>query len=318
MNSESNRHSFAGLRIAVILPCYNEATTIASVVQSFRAALPEAKIYAFDNNSSDNTSAAAHAAGAIVRHEHRQGKGHVVRRAFADVEADVYVLADGDGTYDASKAPDLVARLVRKRLDMVVAARTPTEVAAYRPLHMFGNRMFNRLAWMFFGSRLKDIFSGYRVFSRRFAKSFPKSSAGFEIETDLTIHALELRLPIEEVALPYGARPDGSKSKLNTLRDGGKILFRFLVLLKEVHPFSFFSVVALVLALLSLAVGSPVVTEYLKTGLVPRLPTAVLATGIMLLAGISLCSGMILDSVSRSRREIKQLFYLAQPPLRGD
>jgi glycosyltransferase involved in cell wall biosynthesis len=311
-------YTFPGLRVAVILPCYNEATTIAKVVQDFRAALPDARIYAYDNNSADGTAAAARSAGASVRHEHRQGKGNVVRRAFADIEADVYVLADGDGTYDASKAPDLIHRLVAKQLDMVVAARTATEVAAYRPLHMFGNRMFNRLAWMFFGSKLKDMFSGYRIFSRRFVKSFPKSSAGFEIETDLTIHALELRLPIEEIPLPYGSRPEGSRSKLNTFRDGSKILFRLLILLKEVHPFSFFTTLAALLALVSLGLGSPVVAEWLATGLVTRLPTAVLATGVMLLAGISLCSGMILDSVARARREIKQLFYMMQPPLQQD
>ncbi len=305
--------TFDHLRVAVLLPCYNEGQTIASVVKAFRDALPRAIVYVYDNNSRDNTAAEALAAGAIVRNEPRQGKGSVVRRMFADIDADYYIMADGDLTYDASKASILLQQLIDQHLDMLVAARqADPDSTAYRQGHRTGNLIFNRIVRLLFQSNLQDIFSGYRFFSRRFVKSFPISSAGFEIETDLSVHALELQLPIAEVPVVFFERPEGSHSKLKTFRDGGKILFRLMILFKEVHPFTFFASIASLMMFVSLLLGYPLVTEYLHTGLVPRLPTAVLAMGLMILAFISLASGTILDSVARARRETKRLFYIQQ------
>ena len=299
--------------IAVLVPCYNEEAAIGRVVADFKAALPQAAIYVYDNNSRDRTADVAAAAGAIVRREPLQGKGNVVRRMFADIDADAYVLVDGDDTYHAPSAPALVAKLFDEQLDMVNAARKTEIEAAYRPGHRFGNVVLTTLVTAIFGHRTEDMLSGYRVFSRRFAKSFPSLSAGFEIETELTVHALELRMPLAEVVTPYKDRPVGSVSKLSTFRDGFRILWLIGKLVKEERPVQFFGIGALFLAILSLVIVKPVFVTYLQTGLVPRLPTAVLATGLMLLAFLSLACGLILDTVTRGRREMKRLAYLAQP-----
>ena len=280
------------------------------MVADFRAALPTASIYVYDNNSSDKTVAAAQAAGAIVRRETRQGKGHVVRRMFADVSADIYVLVDGDGTYDAPSAPKLIARLRDEQLDMVVGARVDQEEAAYRAGHRFGNRVLTGFLALLFGRTFTDILSGYRVFSRRFVKSFPGLSGGFEIETELTVHALELAVPVAEIATPYYARPEGSQSKLRTYHDGFRILWTIARLCKSERPMATFSIAAVVLALVSIVLAVPLFFTYLETGTVPRFPTAILATGIMLLAFLSLTCGLILSTVTRGRRETKRLAYL--------
>jgi glycosyltransferase involved in cell wall biosynthesis len=304
------------LRIAVLIPCYNEAVTIASVIAGFRAALPEAAIHVYDNNSTDDTARIAAEAGARVGTETRQGKGHVVRRMFADVEADVYVMVDGDGTYDASAARALVDRLVAENLDMMVGARVADMKAAYRPGHRFGNRIITgTISWLF-GRAFDDILSGYRVFSRRFVKSFPALAGGFETETELTIHALQLAMPVGETPLPYVERPEGSTSKLSTWKDGLRILRTILLLLKEEKPFQFFTSVGALFAAASLVLGLPIVYEFVQTGLVPRFPTAFLAMGLMVIAVLCAFSGAILDSVARGRREMKRLSYLAYPPVR--
>jgi hypothetical protein len=303
-----------GQRIAVIIPCYNEAVAIPYVISSFRSALPAAEIYVYDNNSQDRTVEAARSSGATVRRERLQGKGHVVRRMFADVDADIYVLVDGDATYDAASAPGMVRLLLDEGLDMVNGARTTTIAAAYRRGHRFGNELLTRLVAWVFGSRVIDMLSGYRVFSRRFVKSFPALASGFETETELTVHALELCMPIAEIPTPYCDRPPGSVSKLRTYRDGLRILRAIVMLVKEERPLQFFTVVAAALLLLAGGLALPVLTEFLRTGLVPRLPTAVLAIGIVLLAMLSLACGMILDSVARGRKELKRLAYLAYPP----
>jgi len=298
-------------RTAVIIPCHNEALTIAEVVRGFRAALPEAEIFVYDNNSTDGTVEAATKAGATVRHERHQGKGNVVRRMFADIDADIFVMVDGDGTYDAAAAPMLIERLCAENLDMVVGARRDSsEDGLYRPGHRIGIRLLTWFAAKIFGSRLRDMLSGYRVFSRRFVKSFPALSSGFETETELTIHALHLRLPIAEVDTDYAARPDGSDSKLNTWRDGVRILWTIGLLFKEARPFLFFSILAALLALVSLGLAYPVVRDFINTGLVPRFPTAILATGVMILAYSSFICGVVLDSLGRSRLETKRLAYL--------
>ncbi len=307
--------SFAGRRVAVLVPCYNEEKTIADVVRGFRAALPMAEIYVYDNNSKDRTVEIARATGAVVRTEMLQGKGNVVRRMFADIEADIYVMIDGDNTYHAPSAPALIEKLLAEKLDMVVGSRVDQEVAAYRPGHRFGNRVLTGFVAQLFGERFKDILSGYRVFSRRYVKSFPALAKGFETETELTVHALELRMPVAEMPTPYGARPEGSASKLNTYRDGFRILMQILRLFREERPLQFFLLWFGVLFAFSVLLGTPVVIEYLRTGLVPRLPTAVLATGIMLLAFLSLMSGLILDTVTRGRRELRRLAYLAIPAM---
>ncbi|WP_295991508.1 glycosyltransferase family 2 protein [Rugamonas sp.] len=299
--------------IAVILPCYNEEAAIAQVVRDFRNTLPNATVYVYDNNSRDQTRRVAAEAGAVVRSEPLQGKGNVVRRMFADIEADAYVLCDGDVTYDVASAPAMIARLFNERLDMVVGCRIDTQTAAYRAGHRFGNALFTGFVARLFGDRFSDILSGYRVFSRRYVKSFPSLSQGFEIETELTVHALELRMPIAEVDTPYGARPEGSQSKLSTFRDGYKIMMMILKLFKNERPLQFFALIGAALALLSLLIALPVIETYLATGLVPRLPTAVLASSVMLLAFLSLTCGLVLDTVTHGRREIKRLAYLTIP-----
>ena len=296
--------------VAVVIPCLNEEAAIATVVKDFHRALPSAHVYVFDNGSTDSTVAVAVAAGAEIRHVTQRGKGQVVRRMFADVEADVYVLVDGDDTYDASAAPALVQSLVLGGLDMVVASRGAEEAAAYRRGHRLGNRLFNAfIAWLF-GRAFSDVFSGYRVFSRRFVKSFPALASGFEIETELTIHALELRMPVDEVGASYKPRPAGSESKLRTYRDGMRILWTIARLFQRERPFQFFGIVSLVLASISLGIAFPLLVTYLETGLVPRFPTAILASGTMLLAALSAACGVILDTVTLSRQEMKRLAYL--------
>lgn len=297
--------------IAVLIPCYNEAISISGVISDFRAALPEAVIYVYDNNSTDGTADIARRSGAVVRKENRQGKGHVVRRMFADIEADIYVLVDGDGTYHAPSAAEMASLLREECLDMVVGVRKTVNLdAAYRPGHVFGNRMFCRIVSAIFGSQFTDILSGLRVMSRRFVKSFPALSRGFEIETQLTIHALELALPCAELETPYLERQEGSVSKLRTFSDGRRILLTIVSLFKETRPLAFFGSLALLCSGLSVALGGPVIVEYFETGLVPRFPTAVLASGLGVIAAIFLSVGLTLDTVSRVKLEMKRLAYL--------
>ena len=301
-------------RLAVLLPCYNEERTITETVLAFSRALPDADIYVYDNNSKDRTCERAEAAGAIVRSERLQGKGNVVRRMFADIEADIYVMADGDNTYDAAAAPQLIEKLIQDNLDMVVGARAPTtDEHAYRPGHRFGNAMLTGVVANLFGKTFQDMLSGYRVFSRRFVKSFPALAAGFETETELTVHALQLKMPVTEVQTRYGSRPTGSTSKLSTYRDGFRILRAILLLFKEEKPLLFFSLAFAAFALVSVGVAIPIFIDYARTGLVPRFPTAILAVGTMILAFLSLACGLILDTVSRGRRETKRLHYLHIP-----
>lgn len=302
--------SIAAPRIAVLIPCYNEEQAIANVVKEFKLALPHASIYVYDNNSTDATRTQAATAGAIVRSEPLKGKGNVVRRMFADIEAEVYVLVDGDGTYDARSATEMVECLLGNSLDMVNGARKPITQDAFRLGHKLGNRLLTGTVAMIFGNRLTDMLSGYRVMSRRFVKSFPALASGFETETELTVHALELRLPLAEVQTPYRDRVAGSQSKLRTFRDGFRILSTIFFLVKEERPLRFFSAVAGFLFVSALILGWPLVTEFMRTGLVPRLPTAVLATGSMILASISFVAGLILDTVTLGRREMKRLHYL--------
>ena len=297
--------------IAVILPCYNEEAAIGKTVRDFRAALPAAKVYVYDNNSKDSTVEVAREAGAIVRTEPRQGKGNVMRRMFADVEADIYVLADGDDTYDASVAPVLVRKLIDEGLDIVTGVRVHSQAAAYRAGHVWGNRMLTGLTAMMFNVKLGDMLSGYRVMSRRFVKSFPSTAEGFGIETELTVHAVRLLMPMAEVDTAYRERPVGSVSKLSTYRDGFRILFTIAQMLREERPLLFFSVIAGVFAAVAIALGASIVVEFVHTGLVPRLPTAILATGLMLIAFLSLMSGLILDTVTRGRWANKRLAYLS-------
>lgn len=301
------------IRIAVLIPCYNEETTIASVVGDFYAALPDCSVYVYDNNSTDNTAAVAATAGAVVRREPMQGKGNVVRRMLADVEADVFVVVDGDATYDAAACPAMIEKLLSDGLDLVNGVRVATARAAFRRGHRFGNVVLTGLIKLIFGSGLDDILSGYKVMSRRFVKSIPLLSGGFETETELAIHALSLHMPIVEMPTSYRDRPHGSNSKLNTYRDGIKILRAIIWLMKEERPLLFFSIAAAAFAAVALILGVPVVATFLQTGLVPRLPTAVLAASIMLLSFLSLCCGLILDTVTRGRREMKRMFYLATP-----
>lgn len=300
-------------RIAVVVPCYNEAVAIPKVVADFRAALPGATVFVYDNNSTDGTVEAARTAGAVVRCETLQGKGHVIRRAFADIDADVYVLVDGDDTYDARVAPDMVGLLLTERLDMVSGARVTDAQAAYRPGHRLGNTVLTGMVRVVFGDRISDMLSGYRVFSRRFVKSFPALAGGFETETEFTVHALDLRMPVGEVPTAYKERPPGSTSKLRTYSDGVRILRTIVVLVKEERPLQFFSVLAGALIFASVLFGVPVVSEYLRTGLVPRLPTAVLSMGLMMIGFLAISCGLVLDSVSRGRKEMKRLAYLSHP-----
>ena len=300
-------------RIAVLLPCYNEEAAIAQTVAAFRAALPNAAVFVYDNNSSDRTREVAAAAGAIVRSERMQGKGHVVRRMFADVDADIYVMADGDSTYDAAAAPELVRRLVDEQLDMVVGARKSEVEEAYRRGHRLGNRLFTSILASLFGRTFTDIFSGYRIFSRRFVKSFPALSRGFETETEISVHALELAMPVGEMVTAYGARPEGSHSKLSTWRDGFRIMRTILHLFRIERPVLFYGGLGLLLALLAVILAVPLAVTYAKTGLVPRFPTAILVTGLMIVAFMSFAVGLILDTVVRGRREMRRLAYLALP-----
>lgn len=301
--------TFAGT-VAVLVPCHNEGRTIAQVVRDFRVALPNAQVYVYDNNSMDDTAGQAERAGAVVRSETRQGKGHVVRRMLADVQADFYVLVDGDATYHAPSAVRMLQMLVEQQLDLVNARRVSVEPSAYRPGHRIGNRVFSSLVTYLFGRSFSDVLSGYKVFTRRFAKSFPVFAAGFEIETELAVHALSLGIATAEVDTPYVTRPSGSASKLRALPDGWKILQMIGRLLKEERPLLYFGFLAAAMALLSVLLAVPLFVEYLRTGLVPRLPTAVLCTGIMLSALLSLTCGIILDSVRRGQRELKRLLYL--------
>jgi glycosyltransferase involved in cell wall biosynthesis len=298
-------------KIAVMLPCYNEEAAIAQTIAGFREALPDALIFVYDNNSRDRTREIARAAGAIVRSEPIQGKGAVVRRMFADIDADVYVMADGDATYDATAAPKLVARLLDERLDMVVGSRIAEADLAYRRGHRFGNALLTGMLGRLFGRSFGDILSGYRVFSRRFVKSFPALSAGFEIETEISVHALELRMPSTEVETPYYARPEGSASKLSTYRDGWRILRTIMTLYRIERPILYFGGISAFLLAIAIALSVPLAITYLQTGLVPRLPTAVLATGLVILAALSGFAGLILDTVVHGRREMRRLAYLS-------
>ncbi|WP_198352571.1 glycosyltransferase family 2 protein [Sphingomonas sp. MA1305] len=300
-------------RIAVLLPCYNEEAAIAQTVAGFRAALPGATVYVYDNNSRDRTVEVARRAGAVVRRERIQGKGNVVRRMFADVDADVYVMADGDATYDAASAPALVARLIEEQADMIVGSRISQMQESYRRGHRFGNALLTGMLARLFGRSFTDILSGYRVFSRRFVKSFPSLSAGFEIETEISVHALELKMPVAEVETPYFARPEGSASKLSTYSDGWRILRTIVTLYRIERPLLFFGAIAAVLALLALALGVPLAITYMQTHLVPRFPTAILITGLMIVAALCWFAGLILDTVVRGRREVRRLAYLALP-----
>ncbi|MGC3982924.1 MAG: glycosyltransferase [Steroidobacteraceae bacterium] len=297
-------------RVAVLIPCFNEATTIAAVIRDFAQHLPDATIYVYDNNSTDGTAAIAAAAGAVVQREPLQGKGNVVRRMFADIDADVYVLVDGDGTYDAASAPRMIQHLSDQSLDLVNAARAPVSTQVFRAGHAAGNLGFSRLIAMIFGKQISDVLSGYRVMSRRFVKSFPALSRGFETETELVVHALELRLPVAEMTTPYRERPEGSHSKLHTLRDGTRILRTILALIKDERPLAFFCGIGAMLATAALVIAWPLLRTYVDTGLVPRLPSAVLAMGVMILACISVVAGLVLDTVTHGRRELKRLHYL--------
>ncbi len=301
------------LRIAVLVPCRNEAASISKVVQDFRSALPGAAVFVYDNNSDDQTAELAREAGAVVRSELLAGKGNVVRRMFADIEADIYVLVDGDDTYDASSAEMLIERLESECLDMVNAVRVASGATAYRPGHRFGNALLTGIVALIFGNRFADLLCGYRIFSRRFVKSFPALASGFEIETELTVHALELRMPIAEIETPYRSRPSGSVSNLRTLRDGWRILRTILLLSKEEKPLPFFSLFFAILVASAVILFWPVFITFLETGLVPRFPTAILSTGLMLLAFLSLGCGIVLDTVTRGRQEMKRMHYLSIP-----
>lgn len=296
-------------RIAVLVPCMNEEITIGSVVKDFKKALPDCTVYVYDNNSTDRTAEVAEKAGALIGYERRAGKGNVVRRMFTDVDADIYIMVDGDDTYDASSAPKLVDLLISERADMVVGARIGADEKHQRAGHAAGNKLFNILYTSLFGREFTDIFSGYRVFSRRFVKSFPALSAGFEIETELSVHASQLRLPVAEIALPYKDRPEGSESKLSTIRDGARILKTIVVLLKEYKPLYFFGFVGLLGIAVALVLTTPLLIEYSRTGLVERLPTAILSTGIVVVSILSITAGVILDSLRRMRAETRRMFY---------
>jgi glycosyltransferase involved in cell wall biosynthesis len=297
-------------RVAVLIPCYNEALAIASVVRGFRAALPDADIYVYDNNSSDGTAEVARRAGAIVRTETLQGKGHVVRRMFRDVEADFYLLVDGDGTYDPAMAPAMLTLAGEGPYDLVNCIRRAVEEAAYRSGHKLGNVLLTGMVRQIFGDRVRDMLSGYKLLSRRFVKSFPALAGGFDIETEITVHALELSMPVSHVEGTYCGRPPGSESKLNTWRDGTRILWVIIRLFRHERPLPFFLALAAFFAAFSLLLGVPVVLEFFRTGLVPRLPTAVLASSMMLLGMLWLMTGLVLDTVTRGRRELRMLAYL--------
>ncbi|MCH8476157.1 MAG: glycosyltransferase family 2 protein [Opitutales bacterium] len=301
------------LKVAVLVPCYNEEASVGMVVREFKHHLPDAKIYVYDNNSTDNTAEKAREAGAIVRREVLQGKGNVVRRMFADISAEIYILVDGDATYDASCAPAMIDMLIQDQLDMVTGVRCAFAQESYRSGHRFGNWMFSTLISRIFGDRITDLLSGYRVFSRRFVKSFPVLSNSFEIETEFTVHALELKMPLGEMKTPYGARPPGSVSKLSTFRDGFKILWLVFTLVKNERPLPLFGGCAIVIFIFSVILCIPLLLTYFETGLVPRLPTAILVVGLLITGTLSFFSGIILDNVTRGRQELKRLQYLSQP-----
>jgi len=308
------------LKIAILLPCYNEDIAISRVVRAFAFALPYAQIYVYDNNSTDGTVNTAEQAGAKVRHEYQQGKGHVVRRMFRDIEADYYVMADGDDTYDAALAPIMIQKAMSGPFDLVNCVRQESgQTNAYRSGHLWGNKILTGVVRYIFGDRVQDMLSGYKVFSRRFVKSFPAHSTGFDIETELTVHALEISMPIAHVEGVYRGRPVGSESKLRTYRDGWRILMLILKLIRHERPFLFFGVISSLLCLISVFISTPILLGFLETGLVPRLPTAVLSTGIMIVAALSFVTGIVLDTVTRGRRELRMLIYLqhAAPPV-GD
>jgi glycosyltransferase involved in cell wall biosynthesis len=300
--------------VAVLIPCYNEGATIGKVVQEFREELPHAKIYVYDNNSSDDTAKVARAACAIVRQEIQQGKGHVVRRMFRDIQADFYLMVDGDNTYDASVAKQMLALAENGPYDLVNCIRIESEISAYRLGHRWGNLMLTEVVRRIFGNRVQDMLSGYKVFSRRFVRAFPALSHGFDVETELTVHALELSMPVGHVKGEYRGRPEGSESKLRTFRDGWHILMMITKLIRHERPMLFYGTMSALLALISIVLATPLVATYLETGLVPRLPTAVLSTGIMLLAALSLLAAVVLDTVTRGRREVRLLAYLQHPP----
>jgi hypothetical protein len=310
---EGVKGALSAARIAVLIPCYNEETSVSDVVRSFHAALPGAMVYVYDNNSTDRTAAMAREAGAVVRPAPLQGKGNVLRRMFADVDADLYVMVDGDGTYAAADAPKMATLLVEHQLDMVCGARVAAEQDAYRPGHRFGNRMLTGLVREIFGRRFGDMLTGYRVFSRRFVKSFPAASQGFEVETELTVHALQLRLPCEEMDTAYGARAEGSASKLNTVRDGVRIVRMISLLVREERPLLFFGTAAAMLFVMAAGLSVPVVQDYLATGLVPRYPSLMVAVALIAMGMVSIGCGLILDTVSRARLEQRRLAYLAVP-----
>lgn len=307
--------AISGLRVAVIIPCYNEEASIGRVVSDFKAALPNASIYVYDNNSKDRTIEYARAAGAVVSRETLQGKGHVMRRMFSDVEADVYVLVDGDATYEAKSAPEMIHMLLDQKLDMITGNRITQIKAAYRPGHRMGNAMLTGIVARTFGNRITDMLSGYRVMSRRFVKSFPALSSGFETETELTVHALELHMPLGELNTPYYDRREGSTSKLSTYKDGARILWMIVTLIKEERPLQFFGLLSITLFVLGVGLSIPVLTEFHRTHLVPRFPTAILSTGLILLSFLMLSCGLILDSLARARKEFKRLRYLEIPHL---
>jgi len=300
----------SNLAIAVLVPCFNEEAAIGKVVADFKAALPTATVYVYDNNSTDKTVEVATAAGAVVRRERRRGKGNVVRRMFQDIEADIYVMVDGDDTYDAARAPELVALLVDDNLDMVVGRRIETHEAAYRAGHRLGNRVLTGLVARLFGAALVDMLSGYRVFSRRFAKSFPSSSREFEIETELTVHAMQMKMALAEIDTNYKERPPGSTSKLRTFRDGWRILLTITNLMRNERPLMFFALIGMVLVAVALVLGIPVVIDWSHTGKVERFPTAILSSALVVIAVVCFATGAILDLVAHVRRESKRLAYL--------
>ncbi len=304
-------NSRVSVKVAVIIPCYNEAISISKVIEDFRLALPAAAICVFDNNSTDGTADVAKAAGAEVLTVRQKGKGNVVRRMFADVAADVYVMVDGDATYDAASCPKLIDKLIAERLDMVVGIRVHEFKEAYRAGHTLGNKVLTGCVKSIFGGEFTDMLSGYRVFSKRYAKSFPAMAKGFETETELTVHALELRMPYGEMETPYYARMDGSDSKLSTYRDGARILRTIIKLYAGERPFFFYGILAILFAITGIIFSLPLIEEYIQTGLVPRLPTAVLSTGLLIFSAISFITGLILESVTTGRREFKRLFYLS-------
>lgn len=312
------KSEFGDHAIAVIVPCYNEETAIAQVVSGFRKALPQARVYVYDNMSTDRTVEVARAAGAIVRSEKRKGKGHVVQRMMSDVDADIFIMVDGDDTYDAAAAPLLVRHLLTNHLDMVVGARRHVTEAAYRRGHKFGNQLLTGLTARAFGVNLRDMLSGYRVMSRRFVKSFPALSSGFETETELTVHAVEVGATVEEVETAYRERPEGSASKLRTMHDGVRIMRFIARLIREERPLEFFGGVGLAMLVVSIAIAVPVVFEYINTGLVPRLPTWVAATALAVMAFFSIACGLILDTVTKGRREVRRIAYLSHPILQDD